>query len=139
MKEGISIENRVAMSIQNLAILYVQQERYLDGRKQNLKDCRKIGRVHVRHTFWAISKSNLVQDFHTRILGTSWDSSYKITIAICGSRITTLTHVIGGEDDYHHNSFHQALLQNIVDRKQVYWNYIFKWARFMHDWTLFQL
>ena len=55
------------------------------------------------------------------------------------SHISILAHVIGGEYYYCWKSFHLALLQGIVDTKCVFWNYKFRWARSMHDWTLYLL
>jgi hypothetical protein len=59
--------------------------------------------------------------------------------AIHGSHIPILAPVNGGEDYYYRKSFYSTMLQDIVDRICILWNYKIPWTGSMHDCIVFKL
>jgi hypothetical protein len=143
MRETISVESRIAMSLQRLGTgntLCTVGEVYAVAESTILEIVRnfcRLVRVHLQGTF--VQFPNPAQ---FRILAQEFKALNGIPYiieAVDGSHIPILAPVIGGEDYYCRKSFHSALLQGIVDTKCVFWDYEFGWVGSMHDWTLFQL
>ena len=143
MRGTISVESRIAMSLQRLGTgntLCTVDEVYGVAESLISKIVRifcKLVRVHLQGTF-----VQFPNPARFRILALEFEALHEIPYiigAIDGSHIPILAHVIGGDDYYCRKSFHSALLQDIVDTKYAFWNYEFGWAGSMHDWILFQL
>ena len=143
MRETISVESRIAMSLQRLGTgntLCTVGEVYGVAESTISEIVRifcKLVRVHLQGTF-----VQFPSPARFRVLAQEFEALHGIPHiigAIDGSHIPILAPVIGGEDYYCRKSFHSALLQGIVDTKCVFWDYEFGWAGSMHDWTLFKL
>ena len=143
MRETISVESRIAMSLQRLRTentLCTVGEVYGVAESTITNIVRifcKLVRVHLQGTF-----VQFPNPARFRVLAKEFEALHGIPYiigAIDGSHIPILAPIIGGEDYYCGKSFNSALLQGIVDTKCVFWDYEFGWAESIHDKTLFQL
>jgi hypothetical protein len=143
MRETISVESRIAMSLQRLGtgnILCTIGEIYGVAESTISEIVRifcKFVRAHLQGTI-----VQFPSPARFRVLAQEFEALHGIPYiigAIDGSHIPIFAHVIGEDDYYCKKSFHLALLQGIVDTKYMFWDYEFGWAGSMHDWILFQL
>ena len=119
MRETISVESRIAMSLQRLGTgntLYTVGEVYGMAENIILEVIRifcKLVRVHLQGIFVQFLSlawfGVLAQEFE------ALHGILHIIVAIDGFHISIFAPVIGGEDYYRRKSFYSALLQGIVD------------------------
>ena len=132
MRETISFESRIAMSLQRLG---TKNTLCIVGKVYGVAESTileiftifcKLVRVHLQGTF-----VQFPNPARYRVLAQEFEALHTISYiigAINGSHIPNLIPIIGGEDYYCIKLFYSVLLQGIVDTKCVFWDYEFGWT-----------
>jgi hypothetical protein len=143
LKESISLETRVAISLSRLSIgntLQMYGEVYGISRSSASIIIREFCTTIKKHLKPLVIRKQIESSL--RAMAAEFEKLHRIPYiigTIDGSHIPIIAPPIDPTSYYYRKGFYSTLLQRAVDKDCKFWDFDFGWARRCHDWTLFQI